>query len=207
MGEYAIRKSDGQEIKIGTCEDMYYLRADQREMVAKLPGSVDVSNPDYGIRFRFPFPQEDGIEPGAFTDHAYGVTVPGMITPKDVEHSTVQVSAHNGQLFTSVPCPFGGEALPGLRWHGGMSDGWPKLVQQRQIHGQLWAVLECPGCGAKWRQDEEGGRKTAQHFLNAAEQMSKEADARQQPLDARASHYTAIARRIVDGYKLAPVAA
>lgn len=30
MGEYATYK--GQEIKIGTCEDCYYLRADQRHL-------------------------------------------------------------------------------------------------------------------------------------------------------------------------------
>jgi ferredoxin hydrogenase len=33
MGEYAKRKSDGLEVKIGTCASMYYLRYEQRNEV------------------------------------------------------------------------------------------------------------------------------------------------------------------------------
>ena len=39
MGEYAIRKSDGESIKIGTCEDMYYLRYEDRFKVTPEEGS------------------------------------------------------------------------------------------------------------------------------------------------------------------------
>ncbi len=31
MGEYAKRASDGVEVKIGTCEAMYYLRFEDRD--------------------------------------------------------------------------------------------------------------------------------------------------------------------------------
>jgi hypothetical protein len=54
MGEYALYK--GQQIKIGTCETMYYLRADQAHLVTPLPGNVDPIKDADEIRFRFPSP-------------------------------------------------------------------------------------------------------------------------------------------------------
>jgi hypothetical protein len=55
MGEYATY--NGENIKLGTCESMYYLRADQRHLISGYRF-------DGGDRFRFPFPDEDDIEPG-----------------------------------------------------------------------------------------------------------------------------------------------
>ena len=60
MGEYAIRKSDRQSIKIGTCEDMYYLRYEDQDKVTPESGS------DFGYRWRIPFPSEDNILPGDY---------------------------------------------------------------------------------------------------------------------------------------------
>ena len=60
MGEYAIRKSDRQSIKIGTCEDMYYLRFEDQDKVTPESGS------DFGYRWRIPFPSEDNILPGDY---------------------------------------------------------------------------------------------------------------------------------------------
>ena len=60
MGEYAIRKSDRQSIKIGTCEDMYYLRYEDQDKVTPESGS------DFGFRWRIPFPSEDKILPGDY---------------------------------------------------------------------------------------------------------------------------------------------
>lgn len=54
MGEYATFR--GQSVKIGTCEDMYYLRADQAHLVKPTRGSCDPRAADVqrAIRFRFP---------------------------------------------------------------------------------------------------------------------------------------------------------
>lgn len=41
MGEYAVRISDGERIKIGTCEDMLYLRFEDRHKVSAENGSVN----------------------------------------------------------------------------------------------------------------------------------------------------------------------
>ena len=64
MGEYA--KFQGQSIKIGTCENMYYLRADQAAMVQPESGNVDPIRDRESLRFRFPFPDEDNVLPGEF---------------------------------------------------------------------------------------------------------------------------------------------
>ena len=60
MGEYALRKSDRESIKIGTCEDMYYLRYEDQDKVIPESGS------DFGNRWRIPFPSEDNILPGDY---------------------------------------------------------------------------------------------------------------------------------------------
>ena len=60
MGEYALRKSDRQSIKIGTCDDMYYLRYEDQDKVVPESGS------DFGTRWRIPFPDEDHILPGDY---------------------------------------------------------------------------------------------------------------------------------------------
>ena len=54
MGEYAIRKSDRESIKIGTCEDMYYLRYEDQNKVT--PDECS----GFGYRWRIPFPDEVG---------------------------------------------------------------------------------------------------------------------------------------------------
>ena len=66
MGEFAIYRGD--RIKVGTCEEMYYLRADQRSLISGYSF-------DAGDRFRFPFPDEDTIEPGQFSDSPHGIWV------------------------------------------------------------------------------------------------------------------------------------
>jgi len=66
MGEYA--KFGNSEIKIGTCEDMYYLRFEDRYKVRHLPGNVDPNKDSEAahLRFRLPFPDEDHILPGGY---------------------------------------------------------------------------------------------------------------------------------------------
>ncbi len=55
MGEYA--QYNGNEIKIGTWGNMYYLRFDQVGKVHPLPNNLDPRAKDIleVIRFRFPF--------------------------------------------------------------------------------------------------------------------------------------------------------
>ena len=152
MGEYA--RYNGQHIKMGTCEDMYYLRADQRHLVQPELGSVDPNGPDaYSLRFRFPWPQEDDVAPGAFEDYCKAGAVPGATVPEGVEHYTVQFSASAGYL-TSLPCPEGPGPHPTFVHRNGFA-GAVLLEQQKLLpDGRLVPVCRCRGCGAKYRIEE-----------------------------------------------------
>jgi hypothetical protein len=158
MGEYATYK--GQQIKIGTCEDMYYLRPDQARMVQvnRSHGDTDVIGCADAIRFRFPFPDEDSKEPGSFEDYGRAVTVHGVMPPDGVEHYNVQFRADAGYLL-SIPCPEGAEGakpgleteVNGLRIHRNGFRGSVRIVQQRVWNGRMALVTTCGGCGSKWR--------------------------------------------------------
>ncbi len=68
MGEYAERISDGEEVKIGTCESMYYLRFEDRNKVRHVSGNVNPSRDSEAgqLLFRLPFPDEDGVLIGEY---------------------------------------------------------------------------------------------------------------------------------------------
>lgn len=146
MGEYA--NYNGNRIKIGTCESMYYLRFDQRHMVTA--SETPLFDPEVlaQIRFRFPFPAEDAIEPGDFEYTDRGVTLHGFEQPKEVEHGSVQFKADNGYLV-SLPCPEGPDADPrvGKNGYGGPCD----LVEQGLRDGQLVGIVRCKGCRTLYR--------------------------------------------------------
>ncbi len=173
MGEYA--RYNGREIKIGTCESMYYLRADQARLVEPLAGSVDPVRERAEIRFRFPFPDEDGTEPGCFEDHDKGLRIPGGWTiPSEYEHDgSVQFkdTAELGYLL-SVPCPESaafaerfGETLKVHKngWRGGYV-----VKQQRYIGEELWTVVACSSCGCAWRLPAELAETVACAFAEEA---------------------------------------
>jgi hypothetical protein len=149
MGEYA--NYNGSEIKIGTCEDMFYLRADQAHTVTPIAGSVDPIRDAEELRFRFPFPDEDSIEPGHFEDHDRGVKIPEWRIPEDWGgHSIVQFVATQGYNLC-VPCPEGTEQIEGLKIHRNGWNGGPVVKQQRYVGGLLLTVVGCGACGAAWR--------------------------------------------------------
>ena len=181
MGEYAEYR--GGRIKIGTCESMYYLRADQARLVRALPGNVDPVRDRGEIRFRFPFPDEDALKPGSFDDYGRGVRIPGgWHLPAEYEHSgSVQFSGKPGYLL-SLPCPeaFRAEGdsfhtdvtLDGgatLRVHRNGFSGGYEVTQQRSIEGEWWTVVDCGSCGHAWRLPPDLAAEVAECFLVEAE--------------------------------------
>lgn len=150
MGEYA--KYAGGEVKIGTCENMYYLRADQRSMVSPLDDNIDPVKDRLEIRFRFPFPDEDNVEPGAFQDFDRSVTVNLPETFwHDFEHRGLSLSAPQGYV-ASIPCPESGVELKGVKVHRNAFAGNVRVVQQKfDKDGRLVLVIECAGCGNRFR--------------------------------------------------------
>ena len=155
MGEYA--RYGGESVKIGTCEDMYYLRYDQRHMVQPEPNSLNPADPAIvpELRFRFPWPSEDGQAPGSFEASYKHVWVPGLTAPAHVEHGNVQFTAPAGYLC-SLPCPEGPGQVEGVHIHRNGFNGAVQLVAQKLVPGVgLVPVLRCGGCGAMWREEDE----------------------------------------------------
>lgn len=186
MGEYA--KYHGQEIKIGTCEQMYYLRADQVELIQAIPHIVNpkLRSEAEQIRFRFPFPDEDGIEPGSFSDYDRAFPVWGIEPPESVEHSFLQFTRNypeSGGILLSTPCPRSKEAkAAGLKFHYNGYSGPVGIHSQRLVNGELRLVLRCMDCGALWREDTLEDCKPVLKALEETEIGRK------------------IALRIIDGY-------
>jgi hypothetical protein len=162
MGEYAV--FNGNRVKIGTCEDMYYLRFDQRHEVHAEPGNVDPVKDAGELRFRFPFPDEDNTLPGEFENYRRSLPLRGFYSAPDQAHDSVQFKADAGYLI-SLPCPeSSGYHDDGKGWR--VLNGVPfgprvarngfagpvHLTQQRYIDGKLYPVLRCGGCGARWRE-------------------------------------------------------
>ena len=203
MGEYA--QYNGEEIKIGTCEDMLYLRADQAHLVKPLPGNVDPVRDRDGIRFRFPFPDEDGKAPGDFDDCDRGQTLWGVKVPEGVDHYTVQFKASNGYLV-SLPCPEGPqpEGQP-YKIHRNGYGGSVKLVQQRYWEGRLVAVCQCKGCGAAYRlPDLEDAQPIIDELHREADRESRTAQQNDTPgNEAIAQRLRTIADRVAAGYAVA----
>ena len=155
MGEYGL--VSGERVKLGTCEDMYYLRADQVAQVVKVPGSLDPADPEVQaeIRFRFPWPDEDNVRPGAFDPYERAVGLYGVQPPTGVEHHKVQFTASG--YVVSLPCPESVEAEAGQRYgnvgytvHRNGFAGPVKIVQQAYRGGVLAVICQCGGCGAKY---------------------------------------------------------
>jgi hypothetical protein len=149
MGEYGLFQ--GEQVKLGTCEDMYYLRAQQARFITKIPHSLDPNDPSTQkeIRFRFPWPDEDNILPGCFDDHDRAVPVPGITPPAGVDHRNVQFVAREGYL-ASLPCPESGTAIPGVTIHRNGFGGAVKIVRQAYRNGHLALIGICGGCGAMY---------------------------------------------------------
>lgn len=210
MGEYA--KYNGEQIKIGTCEQMYYLRADQVRLVSAERGSVDPHNRETAgrIRFRFPFPDEDTTQPGAFIDYQRSLFVYGVEAPEGVDHGTLQFTRNyptSGGIILSTPCPesAAGKAS-GLKFHHNGYSGKVGINSQRLIDGKLKLVCSCGSCGCLWRYDT---LEDCAPILAALEQDAKSRDHETLIANQRTgavqctsagTYYREVARRIVAGY-------
>lgn len=203
MGEYATFR--GERIKIGTCEDLYYLRADQ---VGRLSHS-DIGNHWDAVRFRFPFPDEDSTEPGDFRDSGRSVPVSGLKPPAELDHHTIQFKANypDRGVLVMLPCPFSADGQAGaVRYQFNGFAGAVRIVQQRIWDGLLVLVAECGACGARYRYPTiEDAEPVLVALRSQADRLQREADFRAQRegkpyTDGRVAWWHAIADRISAGY-------
>ena len=163
MGEYGYVRGTGERVKLGTCEELYGLRFDQREGVYGYePWSAELLAV---VRFRFPWPDEDGASPGMTEQWNRGLTLWGFDQPADVDHGSVQWSARNGYLM-SLPCPEGAGDQPAHVHRNGYG-GPASLVGQAVRGGRLVGIARCNGCETRYRL-EDGHEQAAAVCIRAA---------------------------------------
>jgi hypothetical protein len=160
MGEYAYWHDD--YVKIGTCDNMYYLRADDATEVRKCENSLDpvLRAADGALKFRFPFPDEDGIPPGHYKDAFTSFGVRNVNPPSPMDHGRVSFKSTQG-LTATMPCLFSRdwkkipEDLVTLRGAGfGLAGRQIEIIQQRVHDGKLIPICQCAHCHAKFRYDD-----------------------------------------------------
>lgn len=158
MGEY-IMLASGEHVKIGTCEDLFYIslprlrrevEAGATECIGNLP-PVDYLDPAGGWRYRFPWPDEDGT--GADYMRAMVVPTPPAWFPERehdrLAHGVSAISqrpAGGYRVTIWTPCPLSGEPME--------CSSVPQIVEiyeQKQVDGLVWTIARCPYCGALWR--------------------------------------------------------
>lgn len=193
MGEYG--KYQGRQIKLGTCESMYYLRESQRGLIQAESGSVNVNSSDrFEIRFRFPWPDEDDVAPGAFDPYDRGVPALGFPAAQCCEHYDVQFASSRTGYLIALPCPEGPHARSDIRVMRNGFQGASVLCQQKILRdGRIVPVLRCGGCGAMWREED------AERIEALMVAFRSEADRWARGDAARAAFYHAIADRIAAG--------
>jgi len=184
MGEYVNYK--GNQVKIGTCEDLFYTSA--VKFINCLPemGKADNNitprsylNPKNGYRFRFPFPDEDKNQFGEVADFNRGMLLTAPRTDKnaelfDIDHAKISMQQNltsGGHMIISSECPLSKDfdrskirytALPA-------HSVYLELVAQKimPVEGEpgafcLWPVLRCPACGQMVRVDRDEFIKMAE---------------------------------------------
>ena len=164
MGEYAKRKIDGVDVKIGTCKSMYYCRYEQRKEVV-YPYDTD------NFYWRIPTPDEDGTLPG---DYNYSLLredghIPWKLrldTSKfseedksDMKQSgTIQLEEPRMGLLVNIRCPHG---LPmeqfkinkegtviSMGYNGHQDTLYLKGLKNEP--SELKVLVECSACRDMW---------------------------------------------------------
>lgn len=166
MGEYLKLKNQADSFKIGTCENLYYLTYPQAVSLAgQIDNSGDVQSDQLFAfdcyRFRFPFPDEAGINPGDFENSRRGLMIYFPITAAEINHGTIFVRTDSGKIGSpeapalgmKFPCPIKRE--PGQElffWdHRQPQNTFAEIIQQKPVicegRKELQTVVRCPYCG------------------------------------------------------------
>lgn len=169
MGEYARRKTDGRDVKIGTCESLYYLRWEDRHAVEHIPGNINAGR-DYDLRWRLPFPDEDTVALGAYDEYSRGVRLYRMVDagggresledfqlPEAINNpGTMQLRHEASGLLVNINC-YHGMKLPEVGpdaksfWNGkGHSF---ELCFVKNTKSGVLPIVRCRHCSEMWSVD------------------------------------------------------
>jgi hypothetical protein len=142
VGEYTRRKSDNVEIKIGTCESMYYLRWDNRKDVYN---NYNVLS-DTDLRYRIPFPDEDDVPIGEYTEYDRSVELINYKPPVGLD---VGVIIHKNHRCSNVkiPCYHGKQLeLDSNVQHNFKPIFYLVAIKHSGVHNGLYPVIQCGWC-------------------------------------------------------------
>lgn len=159
MGEYAVRKTDNVEVKIGTCESMYYLRYEDRCKVKQLPNNLNPAK-EQDLFWRLPFPDEDMIRIGEYqpynrTERLYDTKERlDFSDPSTADNMGILQVHHESGLLINITC-YHGELLPtgnenfktfwnGKTWSLG-------LAFIKNTPAGIFPIVQCRFCGEMWR--------------------------------------------------------
>lgn len=164
MSEYATRKIDNTEFKIGTCEDMFKCRYDQL-------GEITYPYMSDNLYWRIPTPDEDGILPG---DYNYSLLqedghIPWKLmidTSKfgddDIaslqQTGTIQLKEPRMGLLVNIRCPHGfpmeqfkinkESTIISMGYNGHQDTLYLKGLKNEP--SELKVLVECSVCGCMW---------------------------------------------------------
>lgn len=164
MSEYATRKIDNTEFKIGTCEDMFKCRYDQL-------GEITYPYMSDNLYWRIPTPDEDGILPG---DYNYSLLqenghIPWKLmidTSKfgddDIANlqqtGTIQLKEPKMGLLVNIRCPHGfpmeqfkinkESTIISMGYNGHQDTLYLKGLKNEPR--ELKVLVECSVCGCMW---------------------------------------------------------
>ena len=164
MGEYAKRKIDNTEFKIGTCEDMYNCRHDQI-------GEVVYSYMSDNLYWRIPTPDEDRIKPGDFKNSLLmeGDYIPWKLSldtskfsNEDIaymkQRGMIQLSEPHMGLLVNMRCPHGfpmeqfkenkNGSVVYIGYNGHRDTLYLKGLKNEPA--ELKVLIECSACGSMW---------------------------------------------------------
>jgi len=176
MGQYY------KKTKIGTCENMYYMRLETAQILAEAGARDDdgVLFSDYindnTTRFRFPWPDEDGrsktnqLHNVDDFERGFSMPVPAHI---QINHSTICVSntpknvpGHNVNLI--LPCPHSEdwrelEAAGARMSHGGAGQQYINVQYDAIRDGKRVILFSCARCGQLQRASAEDWATIVEH--------------------------------------------
>ncbi|WP_165044958.1 hypothetical protein [Dysgonomonas sp. ZJ709] len=112
MGENAIRIEDNKIVKIGKCEEMYYLRYEDRHKVRKSNDSIDTQTIK-NVLWRLPLADEDELQVGEYEYHNPYVCVD--TNSLEYIHSDCLLTSDISRLFDNKSYQTGFYQLVGVK--------------------------------------------------------------------------------------------
>lgn len=190
---------NGTPVKLGTCEDLLYVRRSELERIvasgvtSKLSGNLEPGEylKNETFRYRFPFPDEDGQNwsqwMGRSAERKLVLGVPRDLAQMDHYEVWQSVKADGGfNVNVALPCP-ASKAFAALKTSP-LPALFPLAIsQQRWLGGELLVVVDCGWCGAKVRREAAEAGRLADYLKTYGEDCSL---------------WPEVARRIMDGYSL-----